>query len=66
MRREVDATAIDEVYLEPNDEDFVDTAGPETVAVTTTTTTTVTETVLPPSPDASNPGTEPPSNSPTA
>jgi hypothetical protein len=58
MRREVDATAIDEVYLEPNDEDFVDAAGHDTVAVTTTTTTT-TETVLPPAGDSSNPGAEP-------
>jgi hypothetical protein len=60
MRREVDATAIDEVYLEPNDDEFVDTAGPETATVTTMTTTTVTETVLPPSSDVSNPGNEPP------
>ena len=51
MRREVDATAMDEVYLEPSDDDFAD-AQPEP--------TTAAETPAPAAPDATTTPENPP------
>ncbi len=56
MRKEVDATAMDEVYLEPSDDDFAD-AQPEPVpaAATVTETPAVTTSELPPTDNPQNP-----------
>ena len=40
MRNEVDATELDDVYLEQSDEEFTDTVATETTTATTTTVTT--------------------------
>jgi hypothetical protein len=51
MRREVDATELDDVYLEQSEEDFADTATPPTSApVAPATTSATTETAAPASP----------------
>jgi hypothetical protein len=44
MRNEVDATELDDVYVEQGDDEFADTAGAETTTVTTTSETSVTST----------------------
>ena len=62
MRREVDATELDDVYLEQSEEDFGDTAP----AVATTTTTVTTTTVVTPNNGGAPvvPSSEPPPTTP--
>lgn len=57
MRREVDATAMDEVYLEPSDDEF---AEPVTEATVTTTTVTTTTEPAAPATDPTPPADQPP------
>jgi hypothetical protein len=65
MRREVDATELDDVYLEQSDEDFGgDAAGAAAPAVTATTTTTTVTTTTAPATGGAAPGDTPPPASP--
>jgi hypothetical protein len=59
MRHEVDATEMDDVYLEQSDEEFPSDTATATTTTTTTTTTTV-ETDAPADGAGAEPSTEPP------
>jgi hypothetical protein len=60
MRREVDATELDDVYLEQSEEDFGDTTATPAAATTTTTTTTTGGAATFPAPGDTPPPTTPP------